>query len=162
MFIGRDKEFQQLTDLFSKTGSSLVVCRGRRRIGKSTLIEQFAKTASRFYQFQGLPPREAIGMREQLTAFSGQLSAQTGLPKMSIESWPQAFSFLASQIGNERTVLLLDEISWMAIGAPDFAGYLKIAWDTEFKKKSRLVLVLCGSVSSWLERNILNNLGEKS
>jgi AAA+ ATPase superfamily predicted ATPase len=159
MFIGREKEIQQLADLFAKPGSSLVICRGRRRIGKSTLIENFGKSATRFFQFQGLPPRDGIGMREQLDSFRGQLCRQTGLPKMTLESWPQAFSFLSGRIGNEKTVLLLDEISWMAAGAQDFAGFLKIAWDTEFKKKPRLVLVLCGSVSSWLDKNILNNTG---
>ncbi|MBN1983020.1 MAG: ATP-binding protein [Chitinivibrionales bacterium] len=159
MFIGREKELQQLQDLFSKSGSSLVICRGRRRIGKSSLIDVFGKTATRFYQFQGLPPREGISEREQLASFSQQLTRQTKLPKMSFESWSQAFSFLASIISNEKTVLLLDEISWIATGAPDFSGYLKIAWDTEFKKKNRLVLVLCGSISSWIEKNILNNTG---
>jgi AAA+ ATPase superfamily predicted ATPase len=159
MFIGREKELGQLAGLFAKPGSSLAICRGRRRIGKSTLIETFGKSATVFYQFQGLPPRHGIGMREQLDTFSGQLAKQTGLPKMRLESWPQAFSLLLSRIGNEKTVCLLDEVSWMGVGAPDFAGYLKIAWDTEFKKRPRLVLVICGSVSSWLERNILNNTG---
>ncbi|MDD5673749.1 MAG: AAA family ATPase [Chitinivibrionales bacterium] len=159
MFIGREKELLELTELFAKPGSSLVICRGRRRIGKSTLIENFGKSAARFFQFQGLPPRGGISIREQLASFGEQLVRQTRLPKVILESWPQAFSLLASQVGNEKTVLLLDEISWMANGAPDFAGYLKIAWDTEFKKKARLVLVLCGSVSSWLDKNILNNTG---
>jgi AAA+ ATPase superfamily predicted ATPase len=159
MFIGRAKELQQLKDLFSKTGPSLVVCRGRRRIGKSTLIETFGKTAPRYLQFQGLAPRENIQASDQLAAFSEQLSKQTGLPKLTLESWSQVFTVLANQIGNEKTVVLLDEISWMAMDSPDFAGYLKIAWDMEFKKKSRLVLVLCGSVSSWIEKNILNHTG---
>ena len=123
MFIGRAKELQKLKDLFSKTGASLVVCRGRRRIGKSTLIETFGKTASRYLQFQGLPPRENIQERDQLAAFSGQLSKQTSLPKLTLESWSQAFTVLASQISNEKTVVLFDEISWMAMDSPDFSAY---------------------------------------
>jgi uncharacterized protein len=159
MFIGREKELRRLNDLFLKPGSSLVICRGRRRIGKSTLINTFGKTVTRYFQFQGLPPREGIGQKEQLVSLGGQMQHQTGLPHLTLDSWPQAFSLLASQIGNEKTVVLLDEISWMAIGAPDFAGQLKIAWDMEFKKKQRLVFVLCGSVSSWIDKNILNNTG---
>ena len=62
-------------------------------------------------------------------------------------------------IKNERTVILLDEISWMATRDKDFAGQLKIVWDTEFKHHSKLVLVLCGSVSSWIDENILNSAG---
>lgn len=47
----------------------------------------------------------------------------------------------------------------MAIGDPDFPGHLKNAWDQHFSKNSRLILVLCGSVSSWIEENILNHTG---
>lgn len=159
VFIGRNQEIEQLKDLFTKTGSSLVICRGRRRIGKSTLIEQFGKTATKYFQFQGLAPRESIKAKDQLDSFSEQLSRQCGLPKLNFENWNQAFSLLSSQIGNEKTVVLLDEISWMSTGSPDFAGYLKIAWDTDFKKKNRLIVVLCGSVTSWIEKNILNNTG---
>ena len=61
------------------------------------------------------------------------------------------------QITNQPTVILLDEISWMAHSDPDFVGKLKTAWDTELKKHSQLIIVLCGSVSSWIEKNILND-----
>ena len=47
----------------------------------------------------------------------------------------------------------------MGIGEPDFAGYLKNAWDGLFSRRDRTVVVLCGSVSSWIEENILNNTG---
>lgn len=159
MFIGRDKEIEQLKELFTKNSASLVICRGRRRIGKSTLIDHFGTTATRYLHFQGLAPRQNSKECDQLEAFSQQLRKQTNLPKLTLESWSQAFSVLASQISNEKTVVLLDEISWMATSSPDFSGFLKIAWDTEFKKKNKLVLVLCGSVSSWIEKNILNNTG---
>ena len=70
-----------------------------------------------------------------------------------------SFSLLNMAIQNTSTVVFLDEISWMAQGDKDFAGKLKIAWDTELKHHNKLILVLCGSVSSWLEENILNNTG---
>jgi hypothetical protein len=79
---------------------------------------------------EGLAPREHIGRREQLEAFTESLAAQTKAPKITLDSWPQAFKLLASLLPSSgSTVLLLDEISWMAIGAPDFAGHLKTAWD---------------------------------
>lgn len=159
MFIGREDDLKLLQGLFDKNTSSLALCRGRRRIGKSTLIKEFGKTARRFLEFQGLPPRDGITKQDQLNAFSAQLAAQTSLPKMQLESWSQAFTLLASQIRKENTVLLLDEISWLGRGEKDFAGLLKIAWDKEFKNHQKLVMVLCGSVSSWIDKNILNNTG---
>ena len=58
-----------------------------------------------------------------------------------------------------RTVVLLDEISWMGGYDPDFPGYLKTAWDTMFSRHDKLVLVLCGSVNAWIKKNILDSTG---
>ncbi len=77
---------------------------------------------------------------------------------MTLDSWSAAFQLLASQLPAKGTVvILLDEISWMGIGEPDFAGYIKNAWDELFSRRARTLVVLCGSVSSWIEENILNN-----
>ncbi len=158
-FLGRDKELKELRNLFKLRKSALVVCRGRRRIGKSRLIQEFGKEADSFIEIQGLSPRESITKKEQLQTFSEQFAKQTGFPRLRIESWEQAFSLLNKAVANKRTIILLDEISWLAHGDKDFAGKLKIAWDIELKKHHNLVFVLCGSVSSWLEKNILNNTG---
>ncbi len=76
MFIGRERELKLLTALFEKEKASLVVCRGRRRIGKSTLIQQFGKQSERFLEFQSLPPRDGVTKKDQLNAFSQQISMQ--------------------------------------------------------------------------------------
>ncbi|MDP6118747.1 MAG: ATPase [Planctomycetota bacterium] len=159
MFVGRDHELTQLQRLLKRGRSSLVVCRGRRRIGKSTLVEEFGKGTPRFYEFQGLPPRPGMTNVAQLDHFAAAMADQFDLPRLKIESWADAFALLANQTRVGPTVVLLDEISWMARKDPDFAGQLKIAWDTKFKNNDRLILVLCGSVSSWIDRNVLRNAG---
>jgi AAA+ ATPase superfamily predicted ATPase len=55
--------------------------------------------------------------------------------------------------------VLLDEISWLGGYDPDFSGHLKTAWDALFKKHPKLIIVLCGSVSAWIMKNILHNTG---
>ena len=157
---GREKEQEEFRQLLRKKSASLVVCEGRRRIGKSTFVRECAKDADHFLSFEGLPPRPNIGSREQLAAFAQRLAAQTKAPRVALESWPQALQLLAGFLPTTgRTVLLLDEISWMALGEPDFAGHLKVAWDNLFSRRERLVLVLCGSVTSWIQENILNQTG---
>ncbi|MEW6747265.1 MAG: ATPase [Planctomycetota bacterium] len=158
-FVGREEELEQMRSARRKDGAALILLRGRRRIGKSTLAQVFGREAGRFLEFQGLPPRPGLTSREQLATFSEQLAKQTGLPVLPLSSWSQAFSLLANQLRGGPTVVLLDEVSWLATGDKDFAGHLKVAWDLEFKKKKDLVLILCGSVSTWIERNILNNTG---
>ncbi len=157
MFIGRESELSSLNKLFDKKSASLVVCKGRRRIGKSSLIEQFGLRAENFFQFQGLGPRENMGNQDQLQNFSFQLHQQFSLPRVTLADWSEAFSLLASQTTQGQVVILLDEISWMGSHDKDFCGKLKIAWDIGFKKNPNLILVLCGSVSSWIQENILKD-----
>ena len=58
-FFGREDLLQRLQDLWGKRVSSLITCRGRRRIGKSTLIERFAKQSrARFIKIEGMKPEE--------------------------------------------------------------------------------------------------------
>jgi len=169
MFLNREYELSRLKSLFNLNKASIVVCMGRRRIGKSTLIEEFAKDVTHYIDIQGLSPKyidqegqitkSRILLNEQLSNFDELLSQKTSTPLMRPVSWTQAFSFLNSAIQEEPTVVLLDEISWMSSGDKNFAGTLKIAWDTQLKRHPRLVLVLCGSVSSWIEDNILKNTG---
>lgn len=79
MFVGREDLLEQLTELWRKPVPSLVTCRGRRRIGKSTLIEEFARRSRvRFLKLEGLQPREGVTNETQLMAFSRQLAEQTG------------------------------------------------------------------------------------
>ena len=61
MFLGREDELQGLSDLWKKSTASLVTCRGRRRIGKSTLIEEFAaRSKVRFIEIAGEAPRPGM------------------------------------------------------------------------------------------------------
>ena len=161
MFFGRDYYLNRLRELLSKPMASVVTCRGRRRVGKSTLFEEFAKrNGCRFIKIEGLAPKPDIKDKDQRAAFGSQLALQSELPEMVPDSWLKAFHLLNSVIRDDAwTVVLLDEISWMGRDAPEFPGDLKIAWDNYFKKHDRLILVLCGSVSRWITDNIVKSSG---
>ena len=161
MFVGREGELESFKALWSKKGASLVACRGRRRIGKSTFVEEFARrSGAAFVNIDGLPPRPGMTNADQLANFAVKLAAQTGAQERPPSGWFDAFRRLDGMIDDRRkTVVLLDEISWMGKYDPDFPGYLKSAWDTALKKHPRLVLVVCGSVSAWIKKNILDNTG---
>ncbi len=136
MFVGRERELQEFRQLLRKKTSSLVTCQGRRRIGKSRFIRECAREADLLLSFSGLPPRDNQTKQDQLNAFAEQLASQTAAPKLRIESWAVAFQLLASQLPKSGTVvLLLDEISWMGLGEPDFSGLLKNAWDNYFSQR---------------------------
>ncbi|MDR3477633.1 MAG: ATP-binding protein [Gammaproteobacteria bacterium] len=157
-FVGREPELKELRKFFNKKSSSLIVVKGRRRIGKSRLIEEFARDCE-FYQFSGLPPTDKSTAQSQRDEFSRQLSEQTGLPELQSDDWSKLFYLLAEKVKKSRVVLLFDEISWMGSEDSDFLGKIKNAWDIKFKKNPNLIFVLCGSASYWIEENILSSTG---
>lgn len=156
-FIGRQDELTLLRALKKKDKSSLVVITGRRRIGKSALVQQFAKESKRFFEFQGGAPTDTTTNARQLKIFAEQCQSHFGGAEPLLRSWTESFSHLAKEIGNKGCVVFLDELSWMGKFDADFSGKLKIAWDTKFSKIPGLILVLCGSVSAWIEKNILQS-----
>lgn len=157
-FVGRDQELTDLKQLFQKKTASLVVIKGRRRIGKSRLVEEFAKK-TKFYCFSALAPTDKTTDQSQRDEFARQLGEQFQIPGLKADDWGALFTLLASYTKQGRMIILLDEISWMGSKDPDFLGKFKIAWDIHFKKNPRLILILCGSVSSWINKNILSNTG---
>lgn len=157
-FLGREYELGLLNNLLSKKTASLVVVKGRRRIGKSRLIEEFARN-HKFYSFSGIPPHQKTTAASEKEVFLKQL--QKYFKKVEIEGndWWDMLWFLSEKTKTGRIIVLFDEISWMGSQDLDFLGKLKTVWDTCFKKNGGLIFVLCGSVSIWIKKNILSNTG---
>ena len=149
IFIGRQKELEELRRCQKRRSANLVIITGRRRIGKSRLIEEFTKN-QHYYQFVGMAPTKGMTAQMQRDNFARQLSEQLAMPKFSMSDWGDLMTLLANSTSKGKVVILFDEISWMGTLDPSFLGKLKTAWDTQFKKNSRLLFVLCGSVSSWI------------
>src|ERR1700722_7351703 len=157
-FVGRNKELESLALLLKKKSASLGVIGGRRRVGGSRLIKEFV-SGKKSRTFSGLPPVPVITKQRQLDAFSAQISQNLDMPKIQVSEWIEHFTFLGKQAKVQKIVIVLDEISWMGSEDPDFLGQLKTVWDLHFSENPELVLILCGSVSSWIEENILKSTG---
>lgn len=166
-FFGRERELAELGNLWGKSSSSLVTCRGRRRIGKSTLITEFAKRSkARFIRIEGIRPKEGYSNETELATFAAQLASQSSAEVGTPRNWLEAFVRLDEVLADGgRTVVLLDEVSWLAHYDKTFADVLKIVWDGHWSLHDRLVVVVCGSVSSWIREHLIDNgafLGRRS
>ena len=155
VFVGRKAELERLKTLYKKKASGLVVVKGRRRIGKSRLIGEFAKisNAQTFWMFAGLAPEDGISAQQQRDNFARQLSLMLKIPPMTFLDWSDAFEHLSLHI-KPGDIILLDEISWMGSKDPSFIPKLKVWWD---KQTMHVLLMFCGSVSTWIEENILKS-----
>lgn len=157
-FIGRKKELQSLKGLLKKNSSSLVVIRGRRRIGKSRLAEEFAASFNKAYILSGIPPEPGITAEIQRAAFLRQLQDYK-LPIYRSDDWGNLFHDLSEECKKGRVLLVFDEISWMGSKDPSFLPKLKTAWDRYFKHNPQLIMILSGSNSTWISKNILSSTG---
>ena len=155
IFIGRKVELERLQALYRKNLPSLIVIKGRRRVGKSRLISEFAKAniKQRLWSFAGLAPTDILTSQEQRDHFARQLSLMLKIPPMTFLDWSDAFEHLILHI-KPGNIILFDEISWMGAKDSTFISKLKAWWD---KQTIHIILVFCGSVSTWIEENILKS-----
>ena len=156
-FYGRKAELSLLETYFKQRKSIFIALYGRRRVGKSYMVQKFAEGKICF-KFVGLTPDPKITAQDQRDNFAKQLS-QYGLPEIKTDDWLDLFKLLAAKVEHINGVILFDEISWMGQHDPTFLPKLKLAWDEYFKHKTHSILIVCGSVSSWIEKNILKNTG---
>lgn len=156
-FVGRRQELENLSRQAKKNIASLVVVMGRRRIGKSRLIEEFCK--GQCYWFVGLAPTPKTTRKSQLREFARQLGALLKMPSIQAGDWGTLLSLLAQHTQRGKVIIVFDEISWIGSKDPDFLGQLKNAWDLQFKKNPNLTFLICGSASAWIDKNILSSTG---
>jgi hypothetical protein len=160
-FYGRESELQRLQELAGKKTASLVIIKGRRRIGKSRLAVELARRLPGYGTliFQGLPPTVALTAEQEREDFAQQIARQLGIPAPRADAWNTLLWTVADRTKTGRHLIVFDEINWLGSKDPAFLGKLKNAWDVEFSQNPRLILILSGSLSGWIERNILHHTG---
>ena len=158
MFIGREDELNTLKKSLDRRSATFIAIKGRRRIGKSRLIEEFSNDFSKTLLFTGIPPTPGVTKQSQREEFIKQMTRQ-GLPNIQANDWSDLFWIVAKEAEKGSVLIALDEIAWMGSKDPVFLGKLKIAWDLYFSKNPNLVLVVASSISSWIDKNILNSTG---
>lgn len=155
-FVGRDNELRRLNDLSKSGRACLVVIKGRRRIGKSRLAEEFGKDKI-FLPFSGLAPVKGVTAQDQRDAFARQIATLFHLPPFTVADWSDAFAHLSRHLTRKPTLILFDEISWMGSKDPTFTSKLKVWWDLMVQNHPSVILILCGSISTWIDKNIINS-----
>ncbi len=158
-FVGRKLELERLKKLLNKKTASFIVVKGRRRVGKSRLIEEFSKQFDHYYKFEGLAPDDNVTQEDQLNEFARQISRNFHVPNITYADWSDALWMVGDQVKKGRTLLFFDEISWMAHDNPTFLGKIKTFWDNQLNKNHQLVFVACSSVSHWIDHNLLSSTG---
>lgn len=161
MFIGRTYELQQLKDKYNTGKSELVVIYGRRRIGKSSLVEKFAANKEFFFKFEGIEGENTKGQIASFIKIMGKYVDDSFLSKINFDSWHFVFDYLTEKLIDKRKrkkklILFLDEVQWMALRRSKMIGIIKYFWDNYWKKMN-VMLILCGSIASFMINRIIHS-----
>lgn len=158
MLVGRENERRMLKEAYEADESKFVAIYGRRRIGKTYLVRE---TFENHFTFQ------------HSGYFGGKLSdelfefcisiRQYGLDGFEQpKNWLEAFELLKRVIMNspdKRKVVFLDELSWMDTRGSDFVMALEGFWNGWASARKDVLLIVCGSVTSWMISKIVHNKG---
>jgi AAA+ ATPase superfamily predicted ATPase len=151
-FVGRERELAFLEELRDSGKPELFVLYGRRRVGKTELLQRFCTDARSIY-FLAAQVRDRDNLRAFKRAIAEELGDQLAA-EVDFPDWSSALSFLAERAGAARLVVVLDEFPYLCEGAKSLPSQIQRFWDTRGKKSS-LMLVLCGSQVSFMEKEVL-------
>lgn len=151
MFIGRERELKALNNLYQSDKFEFVVLYGRRRVGKTALINAFIDNKKNIY-FMGVESNA----KQNLENFSNSIfEYQTGIQTdTSFSSFQAALEFVFRLAEKERIILALDEYPYVARASKSLASTLQMLID-KYKDTSKLMLILCGSSMSYMEDHVL-------
>ena len=157
--IGRKKEQADFRTFYELQQPEFVAVYGRRRVGKTFLIKEFFNHKFTFYA-TGLINAEK---QEQLNNFNVSLGHYAGVPYPQVSSWIEAFRQLIHLLENnskdKKKVIFIDEMPWLDTAKSGFLTGLEFFWNSWASSRPDILLIVCGSASSWVINKLFRNKG---
>lgn len=159
-FIGRKKEIERLLSCYQSNRSEFAILYGRRRVGKTFLVNHTFKGKFAFY-FTGL---HNSPHSRQLEKFAEAIQEFGSLPiRPKLGNWYEAFdslkAILRSSKSRRKKVIFLDEMPWMSTRNSNFVSALEDFWNTWAALRDDILLIATGSATSWMVDHLLRNKG---
>ena len=152
MFIGRKNELEELNRLYNKDSFEMAVIYGRRRVGKTYLINEFCKNKLKIL-YVAIEQNDK-GALENFSEKVLEILPEAGSFIDVFPNWEKAFDYIADHAKDKRIILAIDEYPYIAAGNPSISSVLQKVIDTKFLN-TKLFLILCGSSMSFMENQVL-------
>lgn len=158
MLVGRQFEQNLLNEITRSDKSEFVAIYGRRRVGKTYLVRE---TFNYNFAFQHTGVQNGDKAR-QLIEFERSLKT-AGMDKCSkLKDWFMAFDLLGELlqgVESEKKIVFIDEMPWLDTPKSDFLSALEHFWNGWATMRRDIVLIVCGSATSWIVSKLVNNYG---
>lgn len=158
MIIGREKEINILNENYISLESSFIAIYGRRRVGKTYLINEVFENKT-FFRHAGIYQGST---KEQLNSFASSLRDIGYNITFELSDWFKAFEELKNAIkasNLKKKVIFLDEIAWMYTKKSSFIKALENFWNSWASARHDIMLIICSSATSWIINNIIHSKG---
>lgn len=156
-FYGRQDDLQYLKDCVETQKSELMYIRGRRRVGKSLLLQYFKAKSKNCFYFSGTIDSSDEKLREDFVESWNQFTQDFSLSelKKSALTWGRIFKEMTKRasLREDPLVLIFDEIQWIAKTGSGFIGKIKETW-LEWEQSRRIKVILCGSSSKFFDTHV--------
>lgn len=157
--VGRERECNELRRVMESDRSEFVIVYGRRRVGKTFLIDQYYQGKYDFTFVGG----HNLSRQRQLTNFAKVLKKFSGVKPEKFADWFDAFDALEEYIEslneNRKKVVFIDEMPWIDTQKSDFVSALENFWNGWAARRSDIVFIASGSATSWMVDNLIENQG---
>jgi uncharacterized protein len=160
--VGRLSEINQLNKILASNEPEFLSVYGRRRVGKTFLIREFFKD-NLVFDFAG---SQNVSLAIQLRNFHAEYLKKTNAQQktQTPKDWFEAFENLAEYLDklpskSQKSVVFIDEMPWLDTPKSNFVSALEYFWNQHLSKMNNVVLVACGSASSWIRKNLINARG---
>lgn len=156
----REYELSVLESIYRSSEAEFLAIYGRRRIGKTYLINNFFKDKGIYFELTGIKDAK---LPEQLRNFSIEYADlfNQGNLEFVPKSWQEAFNKLRIQLqqvdSEQKVILFFDELPWLASARSNFLSALDHLWNRYLSRDKRIILIVCGSAASWMIKKIINN-----
>ncbi len=158
IIIGRKQEQEQLRRCFESTTSEFVALYGRRRVGKTFLVRQYFENKFAFT----LTGMANANKAAQLLNFQFSMRDAGCMDAASPANWLEAFQQLKSHLEKStdaKKVIFLDELPWIESPKSNFLSALEHFWNSWAAHRTDILLIVCGSSTSWMMDKLINNKG---
>ncbi|MDR0309117.1 MAG: ATP-binding protein, partial [Coriobacteriales bacterium] len=162
--IGRKAEREWLQQYFDSSESEFIVIYGRRRVGKTYLVKEFFG-GDFFFYFTGVAKGSLSLHMERFAVALAEWCpvSKKAARQLPPKTWMDAFDLLKEAIKtadqSSRKVIFLDELPWMDTAKSGLMQALDYFWNSFASARKDVLLIACGSASSWVVRKLFNDTG---